>query len=638
MKKSNTGLLIAILSVGVLILVALTLNLAMGGMWVVKGLDGETGRSAYELAVENGFTGSVTEWLASLGGSNGKSAYEIAVANGFEGSEKEWLISLAFGENGKDGRDGADGHDGEDGRNGRDGEDGKDGKDGVSIRSVQINGSGHLIVYLTDGTQVDAGYIGNSIASAEVNDFTRAQTEENYKGTLSEWLRELQTGLKKDASGAALSVSDCWVNENGHLMVLLSDEKTTLDAGQIPADGYLSETVEQYNMHPRFEMVVLNWENPALNLRTAPDTGSPLQEGGYAAGTEFLCIGRGEVTEGDEFCMVLLADGRVGYARSKFFEAKHTIITGAEGLNLPDSLLLTVGKPMRLVGTEMVPWADDSCLLSMEGDGLTVTADNGIFTLSCSTAGTYTLQVTLFRPLSVGVQLLDSRQITVTVANSKALSGKKGLLIGDSRINPGTGISASLPKSLTALLPGVTWLGTQTTPSGVACEGFGGWSAANFLSSQSVKGVSNPFYDPDTKGFDFAYYIGNHADCKPDFVILNLGANDLYSARSVGYLDQLVRSIHAYDPELPVLVLTEYTRRPGSAAYASDVTRRLSAAYFNRLSAVFAGKESERTYLIPNFLSVDPDGDRADAVHLSADGYTHEANVIVTYLTDLLGS
>ena len=35
----------------------------------------------------------------------GKSAYEIAVENGFEGTEAEWLVSL----HGKDGRDGKDG-------------------------------------------------------------------------------------------------------------------------------------------------------------------------------------------------------------------------------------------------------------------------------------------------------------------------------------------------------------------------------------------------------------------------------------------------------------------------------------------------------------------------------------------------
>lgn len=68
-------------------------------------------------------------------GADGKSAYEIAVSNGFEGSEQEWLESLK-GEDGKDGVDGLDGYspvkgidyfDGKDGQNGQDGKDGADG-------------------------------------------------------------------------------------------------------------------------------------------------------------------------------------------------------------------------------------------------------------------------------------------------------------------------------------------------------------------------------------------------------------------------------------------------------------------------------------------------------------------------------
>ena len=101
--KRNSGLLMALLTVGVLLAVLLTLNLAKGGIWLIKGLYGKDGtnrKRAYDLAVENGFTGSVTEWRAALGGRDGKSAYEIAVENGFRGSEKEWLLSLAFGENG----------------------------------------------------------------------------------------------------------------------------------------------------------------------------------------------------------------------------------------------------------------------------------------------------------------------------------------------------------------------------------------------------------------------------------------------------------------------------------------------------------------------------------------------------------
>ena len=49
------------------------------------------GKSAYELALENGFIGTEAEWITSLTGS---SAYQIALNNGFVGTETEWLTSL----------------------------------------------------------------------------------------------------------------------------------------------------------------------------------------------------------------------------------------------------------------------------------------------------------------------------------------------------------------------------------------------------------------------------------------------------------------------------------------------------------------------------------------------------------------
>ena len=79
------------------------------------GANGKDGRSAYEIAIENGFVGTVAEWLESLKG-----------RNGIDGKD---------GLPGKDGKDGADGLPGKDGTNGKDGlpgKDGRDGKDGVS--------------------------------------------------------------------------------------------------------------------------------------------------------------------------------------------------------------------------------------------------------------------------------------------------------------------------------------------------------------------------------------------------------------------------------------------------------------------------------------------------------------------------
>ena len=76
------------------------------------GANGKDGRSAYEIAIENGFVGTVAEWLESLKG-----------RDGIDGKD---------GLPGKDGKDGADGLPGKNGTNGKDGKDGRDGKDGVS--------------------------------------------------------------------------------------------------------------------------------------------------------------------------------------------------------------------------------------------------------------------------------------------------------------------------------------------------------------------------------------------------------------------------------------------------------------------------------------------------------------------------
>ena len=82
----------------------------------------------------------LSEMQAGANGKDGRSAYEIAIENGFVGTVAEWLESLKGkdGIDGKDGKDGADGLPGKDGTNGKDGlpgkdgRDGRDGKDGVS--------------------------------------------------------------------------------------------------------------------------------------------------------------------------------------------------------------------------------------------------------------------------------------------------------------------------------------------------------------------------------------------------------------------------------------------------------------------------------------------------------------------------
>lgn len=77
---------------------------------------------AVRLVGEDGKLYNLVDLLkGGASGSDGKSAYEIAVDNGFEGSEQEWLNSLK-GPQGPAGNDGSDGKDGNQGPPGQDAE------------------------------------------------------------------------------------------------------------------------------------------------------------------------------------------------------------------------------------------------------------------------------------------------------------------------------------------------------------------------------------------------------------------------------------------------------------------------------------------------------------------------------------
>lgn len=85
-----------------------------------RGQDGENGKSAYEIAVVNGYVGNEEQWLASLkgrdgspgrDGRNGLSAYELADGELVFGTVGKWLESLkgATGAKGDNGDTGAAG-------------------------------------------------------------------------------------------------------------------------------------------------------------------------------------------------------------------------------------------------------------------------------------------------------------------------------------------------------------------------------------------------------------------------------------------------------------------------------------------------------------------------------------------------
>lgn len=161
--------------------------------WVNVGrISGPEGKSAYEVAVANGFVGTQSQWLVSLkgadgidgvAGNDGLSAYQVAVNNGFEGTEADWLASL----------EGAPGV----------------GVQGKSAYDVAVDGGyvGDQASWLNSlkgepgksayAAAVDRGFVGteedwlNSLQGANGKSAYELAVDNGFVGTLQEWLDSL---------------------------------------------------------------------------------------------------------------------------------------------------------------------------------------------------------------------------------------------------------------------------------------------------------------------------------------------------------------------------------------------------------------------------------------------------------------
>lgn len=80
---------------------------------------------------------------------------------GEKGDQGEQGIQGPKGEQGDRGEQGSTGPEGKAGRDGVDGKDGQDGQDGVSVVDAEIDVDNHLVLKLSDGSEVDAGSLEN---------------------------------------------------------------------------------------------------------------------------------------------------------------------------------------------------------------------------------------------------------------------------------------------------------------------------------------------------------------------------------------------------------------------------------------------------------------------------------------------
>ena len=336
-----------LLSIGIILLILLFL---LGYLHIrnSKALPTSTtvknGLSAYELAVENGYTGTVQEWLDSL---KGKSAYQIAVDSGFKGTEKEWTESLqaksngkksgiksasfskngellitlddnsvlnlgvAVGKNGIDGlnglngKDGADGTngsngiDGKDGTNGSNGRDGIDGKDGINgLNGTDgkdgLNGQDGL-----NGKDGKDGSDGVGISSVNINSSNElvlvlSDNSEINLGNIKGKDGENGKNGKDGADG--VGIKTVTLSTDGNLSIVLTNN-TTVELGNIK--GEKGNSIKSARINTVGELMITLSDNSELNAGKV--TGS---NGSDGKGIDTVSLVDGNLT-------ITLTDGTV---------------------------------------------------------------------------------------------------------------------------------------------------------------------------------------------------------------------------------------------------------------------------------------------------------------------------------------
>ena len=189
-------------------------------------------------------------------------------------------------------------------------------------------------------------------------------------------------------------------------------------------------------------------------------------------------------------------------------------------------------------------------------------------------------------------------------------------------------------------------------------EGRGGWSAYNYCNSKEAFGYTNPFLNNGK--FDFSYYMENYKENmnlfdKLDFVILNLGINDLNLKEHNSYteilnnFDKIIESINDYDNNIKIIINTP------ELLYEKETTNTAKNQRLN-FTKILLDKynNSDNIIICPLYLVINPRTDYklieqklneenennnfivTDTTHPNVFGYQNMANMTYSYIKYML--
>lgn len=218
------------------------------------------------------------------------------------------------------------------------------------------------------------------------------------------------------------------------------------------------------------------------------------------------------------------------------------------------------------------------------------------------------------------------------------------LAIGDSTVDHDV-MTAKIKSFFTENGKEITLLGTlgDGKGNGNNNEGRAGWKSSDYFTNKQYNSVVNPFYNPTSGTFDFSYYMNQQGYSSVDFVVIQLGINDLYNyddtmiVQTWENVKMMIDSVHAFNADIKVILNLPTT--PNADQSKHSVFEPL---YRNRIIRYceYATVKANELYSTSKVrisychLILNPNTDIRDNVHPTNDGYEKMALEVVNQINN----
>lgn len=320
------------------------------------------------------------------------------------------------------------------------------------------------------------------------------------------------------------------------------------------------------------------------------------------------------------------------------------IVPKSRRVALPYMMYAFAGLPVSVYFRNVLDYNLDSVYVRAFGALGNQYADRWEYTPK--TAGVFANAIQVYTHDYEELNNCDTRLVVKTASEKDSVSV---LVIGDSTVDAGVETLKMFELAKADTGYSLTLLGTRGTELN-RHEGRSGWTAARYVSErESAIGVKNAFYNPETKMFDFSYYMKSQGYSGVDCVFLQLGINDIFAAQTDGEMEgvvaayianmvAIVNSIKAYSENTKVVINLiipgEADQDRFGSAYGVSQTawRYKKNAHEANLALIDQFDDVENVYLSPFNAAIDTANNMNGDVHPNANGYNQLGEQMYSYL------